>query len=85
MGSLLGLNSVARSKISAGLNLFQTGEDFVVRVYKRSSSDVTIGYAHLVHHGPVCGEASEAAFASGISEQQGSALLFRGGVCPNCA
>jgi lysozyme len=31
----------------------------------------------LVHHGPVCGAASEAPFAGGISEEQGTALLLQ--------
>ena len=33
-------------------------------------------YGHLVHHGPVCGAASEVQFAGGINEQQGSTLLL---------
>jgi lysozyme len=34
-------------------------------------------YGHLVHHGPVCGAASEVPFAGGITEGQGSALLLQ--------
>jgi lysozyme len=47
-----------------------------LHLYNCSANDATIGSGHLGHDGPVCGAASEAAFAAGISEEQGSALLL---------
>ena len=62
---------------SAGLDLIKQAEGFKPHLYDCPAGDATIGYGHLVHHGPVCGAASEAPFAGGISEQQGSALLLQ--------
>ncbi|MCU1247102.1 MAG: phage-related lysozyme (muraminidase) [Edaphobacter sp.] len=61
---------------NAGLNLIKTDEGFKPHLYDCPANDATIGYGHLVHHGPVCGAASEAPFAGGITEEQGSALLI---------
>jgi lysozyme len=46
------------------------------RLYNCPANDCSIGYGHLVHQGPICGAASEAPFAAGITEEQGSELLL---------
>jgi lysozyme len=61
---------------NAGLNLIKTAEGFKPHLYNCPANDATIGYGHLVHKGPLCGAASEAPFANGINEEQGSALLL---------
>jgi GH24 family phage-related lysozyme (muramidase) len=61
----------------AGLALIKTDEGFKPHLYDCPSNCCSIGYGHLVHHGPICGAASEAPFAGGITEQQGTALLMR--------
>ena len=61
---------------NAGLNLIKTGEGFKPHLYNCPANDASFGYGHLVHHGPICGAASEAPFVGGISEQQGTALLL---------
>jgi lysozyme len=60
---------------SAGLNLIKTDEGFKPHLYDCPANDTTIGYGHLVHHGPVCGVASEAPFAGGVTEAAATALL----------
>ena len=62
---------------NAGLSLIKTGEGFEPNLYNCPANDASIGYGHLVHHGPVCGSASEAPFAGGISEEQATALLLQ--------
>lgn len=61
---------------NAGLCLIKNGEGFKPRLYNCPANDASIAYGHLVHHGPVCGAASEAPFAGGVSEEQGTALLL---------
>jgi lysozyme len=52
-----------------------------MRVYNCPANDGSIAYGHLVHHGPVCGAASEEApFAGGITEA-GKRLAARGCAC----
>jgi lysozyme len=62
---------------NAGLNLIKTDEGFKPHLYNCPANDATIGYGHLVHHGPICGAASEAPFAGGISEAAATALLLQ--------
>ncbi|WP_433963682.1 lysozyme [Tunturiibacter gelidiferens] len=62
---------------NAGLNLIKTGEGFKPHLYNCPAHDASIGYGHLVHQGPICGAASEAPFAGGVSEEQGTALLLQ--------
>lgn len=61
----------------AGLQLIKTDEGFKPRLYNCPANDATVGYGHLVHHGPICGAASEAPFAGGISEAAATALLLQ--------
>lgn len=67
-----------------GLAFLYTFEGFVEKPYNDDGSDVgdpnarghcTIGIGHKIHDGPCDGRASEAPFASGISEAQAIALL----------
>jgi lysozyme len=60
---------------NVGLNLIKSEEGFKSKLYTCPADDATIGYGHLVHHGPVCGAASEASFGGGITEQQATDLL----------
>jgi lysozyme len=62
---------------NAGLNLIKTNEGFKPHLYNCPANDASIGYGHLVHQGPICGAASEAPFAEGVSEEQGTALLLQ--------
>lgn len=61
----------------AGLDLIKTQEGFESHLYNCPANDASIGYGHLVHLGPICGAASEAPFAGGITEEQGSDLLLQ--------
>jgi GH24 family phage-related lysozyme (muramidase) len=61
---------------TAGLDLIKSSEGFKPHLYNDADGNATIAYGHLVHHGPICGVASEKPFANGISEQQGSELLM---------
>jgi GH24 family phage-related lysozyme (muramidase) len=64
-------------KISdAGLDLIRDCEGFKSHLYNCPANDASIGYGHLVHHGPVCGAASEAPFANGITEAGATTLLL---------
>jgi lysozyme len=60
----------------AGLDLIKSDESFVPKLYDCPAGDATVGYGHLVHHGLVCGAASEAPFAHGVTQEQGTALLM---------
>jgi lysozyme len=60
----------------AGLSIVKKFEGFEPHLYNCPANDCSIGYGHLVHHGPICGAASEAPFAAGITEEQGSELLL---------
>src|SRR5258708_5185339 len=61
----------------AGLNLIKKDEGFKPRLYNRPVNDASMGYGHLVHHGPICGAASEAPILVGISEEQRTELLLQ--------
>jgi GH24 family phage-related lysozyme (muramidase) len=61
---------------TAGLDLIKSFEGFKPHLYNCPAGDATIGYGHLVHHGPVCGDASEVPFLSGIDEVRASELLL---------
>jgi lysozyme len=60
---------------NAGLALIKTAEGFESHLYTCPAGDATIGYGHLVHHGPVGGAASEAPFVGGVDEQRATDLL----------
>lgn len=62
---------------SAAIDLIKAAEGFKSHLYNCPANDASIGYGHLVHHGPVCGAASEAPFAGGITEDQATALLVQ--------
>jgi lysozyme len=61
---------------NAGLNLIKADEGFKPHMYNCPDRDCSVGYGHLMHHGPICGAASEAPFAGGISEAAATALLL---------
>jgi lysozyme len=60
-----------------GLALIKTDEGFKPRLYNCPANDCSIGFGFLVHHGPICGAASEAPFAGGISEERATELLLQ--------
>lgn len=63
---------------TARWNLVKTGEGFRASPAQLSPAGAAaIGYGHLVHRGPVCGAASEAPFAGGISETPIQIILTR--------
>jgi lysozyme len=53
--------------------LIKSGDGFRVPC----ENSYAIGYGHLLQHGPICGAASEAPFAGGISEAAATALLLQ--------
>jgi GH24 family phage-related lysozyme (muramidase) len=70
---------------NTGLNLIKMDEGFKPRLYNCPAHDASIGYGHLVHHGPVCGAASEAPFAGGITEAAATVLLLEDAAYANTA
>jgi len=58
-----------------GLDFLKNYEQFSPVLYNDSANHATVGYGHLVHHGPVDGRASEQTFIRGINTQQGEKLL----------
>lgn len=62
---------------NAGLNLIRQAEGTEYVLYNDPSNHCSIGTGHLVHHGPICGAASEAPFAGGITEAAATALLLQ--------
>jgi lysozyme len=58
-----------------GLNLIQSCEGFEWHLYNCPANDASIGFGHLVHHGPICGDPTEAPFLGGITQEQGTDLL----------
>ena len=59
----------------AGLNFLRNYEHLVLHMYNDSANHATIGYGHLIHHGPISGVISEQPFLNGITEQQATELL----------
>jgi lysozyme len=58
-----------------GLKLIKESEGFKSRLYNCPAGHCSIGYGHLVHKGPITGDASEAPFKNGISEAWATLLL----------
>src|SRR5580704_1736894 len=62
---------------NAGIDLIKSAEGFEPRMYPCPAGDASIGFGHLIHKGPICGAASEAPFAGGITEAAATALLLQ--------
>jgi lysozyme len=60
----------------AGIDLIKASEGFKPHLYDCPARDCSIGFGHLVHHGPTCGAASEASYLSGIDEVHATSLLI---------
>jgi GH24 family phage-related lysozyme (muramidase) len=59
----------------AGLDLIKGFEGFVPKLYNDPVGHCTVGYGTLVHTGNCDGSASEAPYASGVTEEQATQLL----------
>ena len=60
---------------SKGLNFLKNYETLQLKMYNDSAGHATIGYGHLIHLGPISGQASEKPFENGLTKEQASALL----------
>ncbi len=58
----------------AGLALIAESEGFVGHLYDDAAGHATIGYGHLVHHGPTTAKDREA-WPNGITKEAAAALL----------
>ena len=54
---------------NAGANFIAQWEAFVPQLYNDAAGHCTIGYGHLLHHGP-CGAADRQAYPNGVTRQQ---------------
>lgn len=58
-----------------GLDFIASWEGWFPNIYNDAAGHATVGYGHLIHHGPADGRASEQPFINGISREQGLELL----------
>lgn len=61
----------------SGLEFLKNYEELALSMYNDSANHATIGYGHLIHHGPISGASSETPFKKGITEAGASELLRR--------
>lgn len=60
---------------SEGIEFLKQYEAFSAVMYNDSAGHATIGYGHLIHHGPINGAASENPFLQGLTVAQAEALM----------
>jgi GH24 family phage-related lysozyme (muramidase) len=60
---------------SKGVAFLKNYEVLKLKMYNDSANHATIGYGHLIHHGPISGKKSEIPFENGISEIEATELL----------
>lgn len=58
-----------------GIDFLKQYESFRANMYNDSAGHATIGYGHLIHHGPINGSASETPFLQGLTVTQAEELL----------
>ena len=63
------------SMSSKGISFLKNYEVLKLKMYNDSANHATIGYGHLIHHGPISGKKSEIPFKSGLSEREATKLL----------
>lgn len=61
---------------SSGVELIKKFEHFMPNKYNDQAGHCTVGYGTLIHHGNCNGDASEASYANGITEEKATELLM---------
>ncbi|MDQ3979216.1 MAG: peptidoglycan-binding protein [Actinomycetota bacterium] len=85
--ALRGGNGGGGGRLSeTGVALIKAFEGFSSVLYNDPAGHCTIGYGHLVHHGP-CNGTEPGEFLDGISEERGTEMLLNdaGGACDTVA
>jgi len=60
---------------SKGLSFLKNYEVLKLKMYNDSANHATVGYGHLIHHGPISGKKSEIPFKNGLNEKEATDLL----------